>query len=119
MFRNGISLYFCNVHFSDHHMDQWPVDLTVKKNIELVGSCCTLVAEKILTFVASDNQMSGLVLGTILLDTVGMDPRAGRVTEKDKNVVRRLQGDHYQVDLHELYKSVSDGKFTTKISSCF
>lgn len=94
----------------DHHKDQWPADLKVSKKIELVGSCCTLVAEKLLTMDVLDSQITGLLLGTILLDTINLDPRAARSTDKDKEVVRQLQ-DKYPVALDELYRSVSTAKF--------
>jgi len=93
---------------SDHHKDQWRADLKVSKQIELVGSCCTLVAEKLLTMDVLDSQITSLLLGTILLDTVNLDPRAGRSTDKDKEVVHQLY-DKYPVALDELYRSVSTG----------
>ena len=96
---------------SDHHNDQWPADLKVCKKIELVGSCCTLVAEKLLTTDALDNQITSLLLGTILLDTVNFNPRAARFLDKDREVVQQLQ-DKYPVDPDELYRSVSAGWLT-------
>lgn len=96
--------------FSDHHKDQWPPNLKVNKKVELVGSCSTLVAEKLLMMDVLDSQITGLLVGTILLDTVNLDPRAGRVTDKDKEIVEQLQ-DKYPVALDELYKSLSTGWF--------
>ena len=58
-----------------------------------------------------DSQITGLLLGTILLDTVNLDPRAARMTNKDKEVVQQLQ-DKYPVALDELYRSVSTGWLT-------
>ena len=101
-------IFFAVLNFSDHHKDQWPANLKVNKKIELVGSCSTLVAEKLLTLDALDSQMSSLLLGTILLDTVNLDPRAGRVTDKDKEIVKQLQ-EKYPLALDELYRSVSKG----------
>jgi len=94
----------------DHHQDLWPANLKVNKTIELVGSCSTLVAEKLLTLDILDNQMASILLGTILLDTVNLDPRAGRTTDKDKEVVSRLQ-DKYPVALDELYRALCEAKF--------
>ena len=101
-----------NFHFflSDHHKDQWPADVKVSKQIEPVGSCCTLVAEKLLMVDVLDSQITSLLLATILLDTVNLHPRAGRSTEKDIDVVQQLQ-DKYPVALDELYRSVSTGWF--------
>ena len=66
------------------------------------------MAEKMLTMDVMDSQIASLLLGTILLDTVNLDPRAGRVTDKDKEIVQRLHN-KYPVALDELYRSVSTG----------
>ena len=105
---------------SDHHRDEWIGKDTIKKTIEPVGSCATLVTEKLLQTCPSllDKQVATLLLATIALDSVNLDPRAGRATEKDCDVVERLQSlqccsaclvnienSYYSRD--ELYKSVS------------
>lgn len=82
--------------------------MKVRKNIEPVGSCCTLVAEKLLALDLIDGQMSALLLATILLDTVNLDPRAGRATDRDKDIVKQLQ-EKFPLALDELYRSVSRG----------
>lgn len=103
-------LFFINISFRDHHKDMWPSNLKVKKTIELVGSCSTLVTEKLLPLEILDSQMAYLLLGTILLDTINLDPRAGRSTHKDIEIVKQLQ-DKYPVDLDELYTALSQAKF--------
>ena len=103
-------LFFINISFQDHHKDMWLSNLKVKKKIELVGSCSTLVAEKLLPLEILDSQMAYLLLGTILLDTINLDPRAGRSTHKDIEIVKQLQ-DKYPVDLDELYTALSQGLF--------
>ena len=92
----------------DHHKDLWPANLKVDKTIELVGSCSTLVAEKLLPLGVLDSQMTSLLLGTILLDTINLDPRAGRTTDKDKAIVKRLQ-EMYPMAPDELYRALSEG----------
>ena len=92
----------------DHHKDLWPANLKVDKTIELVGSCSTLVAEKLLPLGVLDSQMTSLLLGTILLDTINLDPRAGRTTDKDKEIVKRLQ-EMYPMAPDELYRALSIG----------
>lgn len=94
--------------FQDHHKDMWPANLKVIKAIEPVGSCSTLVAEKLLSLDVLDSQISSLLIGTILLDTINLDPRAGRTTDKDKEIVKRLQ-DRYPVATDELYRVLSEG----------
>ena len=97
-----------HIFLADHHKDQWPAYLKVRKNIEPVGSCCTLVTEKLLALDLLDGQMVSLLLGSILLDTINLDPRAGRATDKDRNIVKQLQ-DKFPLALDELYRSVSTG----------
>ena len=86
----------------------WPAELKVNKTIELVGSCCTLVAEKLLAVDILDNMMCGFLLGTILLDTINLDPRAGKTTDNDKQIVARLMERHL-VAVDELYAGLSKG----------
>ncbi|XP_073239283.1 exopolyphosphatase PRUNE1-like [Porites lutea] len=98
------------IEILDHHRDMWPAELKVNKTIELVGSCCTLVAEKLLAVDILDNMMCSLLLGTILLDTINLDPRAGKTTDKDEQIVSRLMEQH-PVAVDELYVGLSKAKF--------
>ena len=68
------------------------------------------MAERLLALDILDSKMCSLLLGTILLDTVNLDPRAGRTTDKDKEIVHRLQEQH-PVAVDELYKTLSEGQF--------
>jgi exopolyphosphatase len=63
----------------------------------LVASTCTLVVEELLrirtggaTHLDLPPQVSVLLLGTILLDSINLDPRAGKVTDRDTAAVREL-----------------------------
>ncbi|XP_048581700.1 exopolyphosphatase PRUNE1 isoform X2 [Nematostella vectensis] len=98
------------VEVIDHHKDELAPH--VKKTIEPVGSCSTLIAEKILSNKPDllDNQVTGLLLSAILLDSVNLDPRAGRMTPKDQHIVQALQ-DKVKFNLEELYHSVNEAKF--------
>ncbi|PKL07661.1 MAG: hypothetical protein CVV51_12940 [Spirochaetae bacterium HGW-Spirochaetae-7] len=67
----------------DHHADEglYP---SAKKTIAPVGSASTLVAELMLAGSATlSPAVATLALGTILLDTVNLDPEAKRVTPRD------------------------------------
>ena len=66
------------------------------------------MTEKLLALDLLDGQMVSLLLGSILLDTINLDPRAGRATDKDRNIVKQLQ-DKFPLALDELYRSVSTG----------
>ena len=59
----------------------------------LVASACTLVAErmkKLWTPLPYPASLGTLLLGTILLDSVNMDPAAGKFTDRDGDAVRDI-----------------------------
>ncbi|XP_040854263.1 exopolyphosphatase PRUNE1 isoform X1 [Ochotona curzoniae] len=62
-------------------------------SVELVGSCTTLVAERILQGAPEilDRTIAELLHGTILLDCVNMDRKIGKATPKDSQYVERLE----------------------------
>jgi len=77
----------------DHHQDEELYNhLDENKTIEMVGSCCTLVAEHILRTGKDiiNKDIATLLLGTILLDTINLDFSKGRGTQKDVDVVQQL-----------------------------
>ncbi len=76
----------------DHHADGGLCAQAKPRRIEPVGSAATLVAQAILRD-RPDLIEAGpatLLLGTILLDTVNLDPSAQRVTAKDEAMAARL-----------------------------
>lgn len=72
----------------DHHEDEGLYPQVASRTIEPVGSAASLVAEKILQDKPDliDEGTGKLLLGTILLDTVNLDPEAKRVTPKDEEI---------------------------------
>ncbi|XP_024618588.1 exopolyphosphatase PRUNE1 isoform X2 [Neophocaena asiaeorientalis asiaeorientalis] len=62
-------------------------------SVELVGSCATLVAERILQGAPEilDRQTAALLHGAIILDCVNMDPKIGKATLKDNQYVENLE----------------------------
>ncbi|XP_004632547.1 exopolyphosphatase PRUNE1 [Octodon degus] len=62
-------------------------------SVELVGSCATLVAERILQGAPEilDRETAALLHGTIILDCVNMDLKIGKATPKDKEYVEKLE----------------------------
>ncbi|XP_016047383.1 exopolyphosphatase PRUNE1 isoform X2 [Erinaceus europaeus] len=62
-------------------------------SVELVGSCATLVTERILQGAPEilDRQTAALLHGTIILDCVNMDPKIGKATPKDTKYVEKLE----------------------------
>jgi exopolyphosphatase len=77
----------------DHHADAGLYQQADPRTIEPVGSAATLVAEAILRERPAliDAGTATLLLATILLDTVNLDPAAKRVTPKDQHVAARLR----------------------------
>ncbi len=84
------------VEVLDHHpagVPSLPGSPGAVRTVEPVGSACTLVAERFFRQQpeALDPPLAALLLGPILLDTAGLDPGAGRGTERDRIVAARLE----------------------------
>eukprot|EP01091_Cochliopodium_minus_P015074 TRINITY_DN5269_c0_g1_i1.p1 TRINITY_DN5269_c0_g1~~TRINITY_DN5269_c0_g1_i1.p1 ORF type:complete len:383 (-),score=106.02 TRINITY_DN5269_c0_g1_i1:256-1404(-) len=81
------------VEILDHHVDENKYSSTLKKKkIELVGSCATLVAEEILSQneVEMEDTFIQLLLAPIIVDTNNLDPKSGKATPKDEEIVGKL-----------------------------
>jgi exopolyphosphatase len=76
----------------DHHKDEGGFADAAVRIIEPVGSAATLVAELLLREDAPSIEppLAELLLGTILLDTVNLDPAAKRATDKDGEIAAQL-----------------------------
>ncbi len=96
----------------DHHANEEMYDYCQNKTIEPVGSCITLVAEQYFNQQPQmvDEKVATLMLGTILLDTVNMDPKAERVTPKDEKYARQLL-EVVSLSQQELFDKVQAEKF--------
>ncbi|XP_078576393.1 uncharacterized protein LOC144862024 isoform X3 [Branchiostoma floridae x Branchiostoma japonicum] len=101
------------VEVIDHHKDERPESDVCEKTVEMVGSCTTLVAEKILEKDATvmDKQLATLLIGTILVDTVNRSVEAQKVTPKDEDILGRLKDFCPEVDEGELFQSIQEAKF--------
>ena len=75
----------------DHHQQQ-EGEVTWKSVIEPVGSCSTLIADKLLNDDSYhvEGTVASLLLAAILLDTANLKEGEGRASEKDKTTVERL-----------------------------
>ncbi len=98
----------------DHHKDEGLYSPTEGRTIEPVGSAATLVAEKMINLDTAplEPAIAELLLGTILLDTVNLDPQAQRVTPKDEAVAMRL----FEITgagQNELFNKLQAEKFNT------
>lgn len=93
----------------DHHANEnlYP---SAKKVIEPTGSASTLVAEVLLAAGSLEAGAAALALGTILLDTVNLDPEAKRVTPRDEAVAAKLMA-VATIDRKALFDSLQFEKF--------
>ena len=96
----------------DHHPDSGLYPRANPRRIEPVGSASTLVAESMLRDRPAliDAGSATLLLGTILLDTVNLDPVADRVTVKDQTIAARL-GEIAEADTDDLFRRLEAEKF--------
>ncbi|XP_071787927.1 uncharacterized protein [Asterias amurensis] len=80
--------------------------------IEMVGSCCTLVAEKILAENCDviDDGIAKLLLGPILVDTVNLSASAGKATAKDITMVEELSKLCPDLDKDKMYQELQEAK---------
>ncbi len=103
----------CIEEIIDHHKDENAYN-RVKKQIEPVGSCATLIAEKIIADNSSliDKKIAMLLAGTIILDTVNLGKEAGRTTDKDINTVNYLIS-NFAIDRNKLFDKLQFEKFNT------
>lgn len=111
------------IEIVDHHVDSnqysWVTgmlrdiafDSTSKA---LVGSTCTLIAEKYFQLNNCDSALSAevatLLMGVISLDTINMDPHAGIGTSRDSSALSRLQSISPH-DQYHLFESLRDAKW--------
>ncbi|XP_077562473.1 uncharacterized protein LOC144178467 isoform X4 [Haemaphysalis longicornis] len=94
----------------DHH--RLETSHRCDKTVEMVGSCCTLVAEKLLHTKPdlANPQVALLLYGTILLDTVCLSESARKTTAKDLEVISRLQSLLPELNKEEVFKPLSRAK---------
>ncbi|XP_037279179.2 uncharacterized protein LOC119172245 isoform X2 [Rhipicephalus microplus] len=94
----------------DHH--RLETSHRCDKTVEMVGSCCTLVAEKV--FHSKPDllapQVALLLYGTILLDTVCLSESARKTTVKDLEMVSKLQALLPDLGKEEVFKPLCRAK---------
>ena len=78
----------------------------------LVGSACTLVAERFLRSASEflEGDICALLMGVIAVDTRNLDPEADRGTRRDANVLDALQRLAPDVDRKALFERISSAK---------
>ncbi|KAM9310076.1 exopolyphosphatase PRUNE1 isoform 2-T2 [Pholidichthys leucotaenia] len=75
-----------------HHLDRLPSP-TCTVTVETVGSCATLITERIIHEAPQilDLQLAHLLYAAVVVDCVDMSPAAGKVTPKDCQFVAELE----------------------------
>jgi len=103
----------------DHHEDMKGDFPNLKsKQIEFVGSCTTLVAEKFIKeadYLLDDTILCELFINTILLDTINLDPAMRKVTPKDEWVVQHLakklnKTENFKDQMTAIYNPINKAK---------
>ncbi|XP_010872021.2 exopolyphosphatase PRUNE1 [Esox lucius] len=96
-----------------HHLERTPSP-SCSVTVETVGSCATLVTERIHHKAPEvlDRQVAQLLYGAILLDCVNMSPEAGKVTPKDRQVACLLESRFSDLPPRgALFQSLQSAKF--------
>ncbi|KAL3887239.1 hypothetical protein ACJMK2_027186 [Sinanodonta woodiana] len=96
----------------DHRTRDRQEQAGVRVVIDLVGSCCTLIAEELLSDpdFNLNHQVALLLYGTILIDTVNRSVAAGKLTQRDEAVLQRLEGVLQDVNGDQLYEDIQMAK---------
>lgn len=96
----------------DHHADEKSYPLDAVTDIRPVGSAATLVTELFLKDQHSsiEKSLGTLLLGTILLDTVNLNPEAERVTDDDSRAAKGIV-DITGLDSAKLFEKLQFEKF--------
>lgn len=81
------------VEVIDHHLLEREPSPSCPVTVETVGSCATLVTERIIQKAPQilDQQLAQLLYAAVVLDCVNMSPAAGKVTPKDSQFAAALE----------------------------
>ncbi|XP_023249416.1 exopolyphosphatase PRUNE1-like [Seriola lalandi dorsalis] len=81
------------VEVIDHHLLEREPSPSCPVTVETVGSCATLVTERIVQKAPQilDQQLAQLLYAAVVLDCVNMAPAAGKVTPKDSQYAAALE----------------------------
>ncbi|XP_039266452.2 exopolyphosphatase PRUNE1-like [Styela clava] len=105
----------------DHRTQAREYDSDIKVEIATVGSCTTLIAERIIKAIDREELMLSekelkeitlLVTGPILLDTVNLQESAGKVTERDLNVIGTFWKNNSNEQLAQIFIELSEAKYS-------
>jgi len=115
----------------DHHLDEKYHESAAIRSIAfdenrqkaLSGSCCSLVTEELLKVVGTspiDPALASALLGTIVLDTMNMNEKANKGTERDLSAIRILEKSSSKIlspDLDSVFSWMNNAKFDRRFWS--
>jgi len=100
-------------HVVDHHEDVQEFN-NIKKDIQVIGSCATLITKKIHyenpSLLKNQRTICALLLGAILIDTYNLDLHSGRTTEQDIFFAEVLSNNG-GLDTDDLFGKLMKGNF--------
>ncbi|XP_078101035.1 exopolyphosphatase PRUNE1 [Sander vitreus] len=102
------------VEVIDHHRLEREPSPSCPVTVETVGSCATLITERILQKAPEvlDLQFAQLLYAAVVLDCVNMAPSAGKVTPKDEQLVAALESRFPALPQRgDLFQKLQDAKF--------
>nr|XP_046254598.1 exopolyphosphatase PRUNE1 [Scatophagus argus] len=102
------------VQVIDHHLLEREPSPSCSVTVEMVGSCATLVTERIIQKAPEilDLQVAQLLYGAVVLDCVNMAPSAGKVTPKDAQFAAALETRFPALPPRDaLFQNLNDAKF--------
>ncbi|XP_034029624.1 exopolyphosphatase PRUNE1 isoform X2 [Thalassophryne amazonica] len=102
------------VEVIDHHQLERKPSASCPVTVEMVGSCTTLVTERILQMAPEilDQQLAQLLYATILVDCINMAPAAGKATPKDIHYAAVLEERFPKLPPHDvLFSDLQGAKF--------
>eukprot|EP00124_Ichthyophonus_hoferi_P004328 Ihof_evm3s463 gene=Ihof_evmTU3s463 len=98
----------------DHHKNELLYN-PFKRNVQMVGSCASLVVgmyiNEMPSLLSEDPLLPQLLYYTILLDTIGLDWTKGRVTQYDVDMIEMLQSYVGNVDKVSAFNEINKAKF--------
>lgn len=102
------------VEVIDHHQQEREPSTSCLVTVEMVGSCTTLVTERIIQKAPEilDQQIAQLLYAAVVLDCVNMAPAAGKVTPKDSQIAAALEARFPALPPRgTLFQTLQDAKF--------
>uniref|UniRef100_A0A8C3ASJ9 Prune exopolyphosphatase n=1 Tax=Cyclopterus lumpus TaxID=8103 RepID=A0A8C3ASJ9_CYCLU len=102
------------VEVIDHHLLERDSSPYCPVTVETVGSCATLVTERIMQKAPEilDQQVAQLLYAAVVLDCVNMAPSAGKVTPKDLRLAEALEARFPALPERDaLFHELQDAKF--------